>query len=106
MGAAVPGWFPGLAAQLWAWPVMFFLMSIGYEGGRIGRKTYVVDIAEGSERTDYVSASDTVIAAVILVAGGLAAIMQSRGPAVVILVFSVLCLVGSLRAMRLKPVTH
>lgn len=94
--------FPQLAENHWTWPFLFFVMSIGYEGVRIGRKTYVVDISDGGERTDYVSASNTVIAVVILAIGGLAALLQAIGPTIALILFSSLCLIGSGLALRLK----
>ncbi|MEZ5325291.1 MAG: MFS transporter [Verrucomicrobiales bacterium] len=101
----VAQWFPEIAASRWTWPLLFFLMSTGYEGVRIGRKTYVVDISEGADRTDYVSASNTIIAIVLLGFGAIGALLQVLGPTAALLMFSVVCLLGSGLALRLKCAT-
>ena len=101
---SIARWFPEIAVSQWIWPTLFFLMNIGYEGVRIGRKTYVVDISDGADRTDYVSASNTVIAVVLLVFGAIAAMLQVFGPTSALLMFSVMCSLGSALAFRLKSV--
>ena len=60
---------------IWAWAALYFLFTIGYTGVRVGRKTYVVDIAEGDERTQFVASSNTLVAIALLAIGaGMAAI--------------------------------
>ncbi len=56
-------------ASRWFYPVAFFGLSIAHAGVRLGRKTYLVDLAEGNRRTDYVAVSNTVIGALLLVSG-------------------------------------
>ncbi len=80
LGGALAGGF-GLVGVLadalpgWAWPVLYFAFSVGYVGVRVGRKTYVVDLATGATRTQLVAASNTLIAVALLLAGaGLAAV--------------------------------
>lgn len=51
----------------------FFLLSFAHEGVRLGRKTYVVNIAAGDRRTDYVAVSNSAIGLVLLVVGALGA---------------------------------
>lgn len=70
-----------IAVALWAWadlsteagrifyPVAFFCLGLSHAGVRLGRKTYLVDMAEGNQRTDYVAVSNTVIGALLLVSG-------------------------------------
>jgi len=83
------------------WPVIFFLFNIGYEGVRLGRKTWVVDAAEGDKRTDYVSASNTLIAVIILMIGAVNAPLQAWSVGVSLAVYSAFCLVGGMVALRL-----
>lgn len=52
-------------------PFLFFALSIAHSGVRLGRKTYLEDIAEGDQRTDYVAVSNTVIGVLLLLAGTL-----------------------------------
>lgn len=49
----------------------FFLLTVGYAGIRNGRKTYVLDIAEDSQRTHYVATGNTVVGVVLLILGGI-----------------------------------
>ena len=67
-----------IAAQAWAgdaagpWLVgLFFLLSVAHDGVRLGRKTYLVDLAGGNRRTDYVAVSNTTMGAVLLAVGAL-----------------------------------
>lgn len=59
----------------WAWAVLYFAFSVGYVGVRVGRKTYVVDLAKGGERTQFVASSNTLVSLGLLAAGaGMAAL--------------------------------
>ena len=100
-GILITTTFPDLAASIWTWPALFLLLNIGYTGIRLGRKIYIVDISGNEKRTDYVSASNTVIAIVILILGGLASLLQSFGPTANLWMFSLLCLVGSIYVLSL-----
>ena len=72
----------GLGTSPWfGWSVVagYFILSIAHAGVRIGRKTYLVDMAEGNRRTDYVAVSNTVIGFALLAVGalgGLAALIS------------------------------
>ncbi|MGB6222079.1 MFS transporter [Haloferula sp.] len=92
-----PGWFH----QPLLWPTLFLLFNLGYAGVRLGRKTWVVDAAEGDQRTDYVSASNTIIAVAILVVGGIASPLQSISPVLSLVGFSAFCLLGAIVALGL-----
>jgi hypothetical protein len=64
---------------VWVVVAGYFVLSIAHAGVRIGRKTYLVDMAEGNRRTDYVAVSNTVIGVALLVVGalgGLAALVS------------------------------
>lgn len=47
----------------------FFGLGVAHAGVRLGRKTYMVDMASGNKRTDYVAVSNTVIGALLLLTG-------------------------------------
>lgn len=53
----------------WLFPLAVFLLGIVHSGVRIGRKTYVVDLAEGNQRTAYVAVGNTVIGALLALGG-------------------------------------
>lgn len=54
---------------IWLIPAAYFVLSVAHSGVRVGRKTYVVDLASGNRRTDYVSVSNSVIGVVLLLVG-------------------------------------
>lgn len=74
----------------WLLPALYFMLTIAHQGARIGRKTYVVDIAAGDQRTDYVAVSNTTVGLVLLGAGVLGAIGAAFSTPLVILVLSLL----------------
>lgn len=64
-GAGDSGWAG------WALVALFFALGVAHDGVRLGRKTYLVDLAGGNKRTDYVAVSNTVMGAVLLATGAL-----------------------------------
>lgn len=103
-GVVIVGGAGTLAREIWIWPLLFFLINLGYAGVRIGRKTYVVDVSGDENRIDYVSASNTLIALMLLALGGVGAAIQSVGTVWALAFFSVLSLLGSVLALGLKKV--
>ena len=61
-----------------------------------------MDAVDGDQRTDYVSASNTLIAVAIIVMGLAASPMQSISPLIPLGIYSILCLDGSAIAATLK----
>lgn len=83
---------------------LYFVLSVGHAGVRIGRKTYLVNMAEGNRRTDYVSLSNSVIGVLLLASGGLLAVLASWSVIVTLCVLALMALVGVWRAQRLPEV--
>ena len=107
LGAAVAAadtWLPALTATRWFLPAAFFLLSIAHAGARVGRKTYVVDLASGNRRTDYVAIGNSVIGVCLLLTGliGLAEPLLTLPG--VILVLSFMGLASALYGRRLPRV--
>ena len=50
-------------------PVAFFLLAIAHGGVRMGRKTYIVDLADEDNRIGYVAVSNTIIGGLVLLSG-------------------------------------
>lgn len=71
---AADRWLPGLAGMAWFLPLAYFILSVAHSGVRVGRKTYVVDLASGNQRTDYVAISNTVIGVLLLLVGSVGAL--------------------------------
>jgi len=90
-GAALITAFTGLmvfaVARLWPvlldnaafLPAAYFLLCVAHAGVRVGRKTYVVDLASGNKRTDYVAVSNSVIGVLLLLVGSLGALAPLLG---------------------------
>lgn len=83
---------------------MIFILSVAHAGVRVGRKTYLVDLAGGNRRTDYVAVSNTLMGILLLFAGALSMLLALFSNFVVILVFSLLGLVGVWLAQGLPDV--
>jgi MFS family permease len=92
---------PDLAGTFWFYPAVFLVLSVAHSGARLGRKTYVVDLASGNRRTDYVAVSNSVIGVVLLLLGGMGAVAQAFSVPVVILALSLLGLAGAVVSARL-----
>lgn len=86
---------PGLLATSWFLPVAYFFLSVAHGGVRVGRKTYVVDLATGNRRTDYVAVSNTVIGVLLLVVGSVGALTPLIGNAGVIGLLALMGLGGA-----------
>ncbi|WP_047547870.1 MFS transporter [Psychroserpens sp. Hel_I_66] len=93
-----------LKSTLWIYPLAFFILGIAHGGVRLGRKTYVVDMAKGNERTNYVAVSNTVIGMILLVTGGLSALVSLISTEDVILVLSLFGILGAYKSYRLPNV--
>ncbi|QOC21122.1 MFS transporter [Wenzhouxiangella sp. AB-CW3] len=96
---------PALADSQWLYPAFFFLLAIHHAGVRLGRKTYVVDLAGGNKRTDYVAVSNTVIGAVLLLAGLTGALTTILPTTAVILILAGMGLAGALLSAGLPEVS-
>ena len=60
---------------VWSIALLYFALAITHQGVRLGRKTYIVDLAEGNKRTDYVAVSNTLIGTLLLSGGLFSAIL-------------------------------
>ncbi|GAB4181061.1 MAG: MFS transporter [Wenzhouxiangellaceae bacterium] len=81
LGIAVIGLYASdssLLGRFWLIPALYFVLSIAHAGARVGRKTYVVDLAKGNKRTDYVAVSNTVIGLLLLLIGLVSALLSMK----------------------------
>jgi MFS family permease len=94
-----------LSAQLaWLLPLAYFVLAIGHAGVRVGRKTYLVDMAGGNKRTDYVSVSNTVIGALLLGVGVLSGTLAAWSEEWALLLLGAMGLAGVITSARLPEV--
>ena len=89
---------------LWFLPLAYFILSIAHDGVRVGRKTFLVNLAGGNRRTDYVAISNSVIGALLLAVGSLGALAPIIGVAGVIGLLALMGLGGALLGTRLTEV--
>jgi hypothetical protein len=82
--------------------LLFFVLNLGYAGIRTGRKTYMLDIAQGSQRTLYVSAANTMVGYILLLLGGLYALLYHAMGEHIILVMTIFMVVGLLHTFKMK----
>lgn len=96
---------PQLAASEWIYPFFFFLLAIAHAGVRVGRKTFIVDLASGDKRTDYVAVSNTVIGVALLLAGGIGSLATLLSVTAVILILAAMGLAGAILSAKLPAVS-
>lgn len=96
--------YENIFSHIWLMPLIYFTLTVGYQGIRIGRKTYLVDLAGGNKRTDYVAVSNTIIGFVLLLAGFIGTLSSLIGLSGIILVLSIISVIGILFAFKLPEV--
>ena len=102
----VVAWAAGDAEWVgWFYPFGFFILSVAHAGVRLGRKTYLVDMAGGNKRTDYTSVSNTVIGVLLVLTGAMTAAISLISEVAVIFTLGLMGLAGALSATRLKEVS-
>src|SRR5690606_24275696 len=84
----------------------FFVIGIAHAGIRIGRKTYLVDMATMQTRATYVAVSNTAIGIVLLAGGVFGLVADHAGTAETIGLLGLFCLAGAVGATRLDEVTQ
>jgi len=100
----VVSWIPAMREMRWIYPAAFFILGVAHSGVRLGRKTYIVDMAGGNRRTDYVAVSNTIIGVVLLITGGISALASAISPEGIILILSLFGVAGAFSSSRLPEV--
>jgi MFS family permease len=93
-----------VTANLWLYGGLFFLLGLAHTGIRIGRKTYLIDLAPGEQRASYVAVSNTVIGILLLASGSIGSLAGSLGARGIILLFALLGIGGGLLGLTLRNV--
>ncbi|WP_062076558.1 MFS transporter [Demequina globuliformis] len=70
---------PATGEAAWLAPATYLLLALVHVGARLARKTYVVDIAEGDQRTQYVAVANTLMGVLLLAAGAITAALAAWG---------------------------
>lgn len=83
----------------------YFALAMTHTAARVGRKTYIVDLGEGNERTDYVAVSNTLIAILLLAVGGITSALSVLGAPVALIALAVIGALGVPAALSLPEVS-
>ncbi len=94
----------GLDSTEWLGPTAYLLLAIAHAGARMGRKTYVVDMAKGDERTLYVAVSNSLIGVVLIATGVLGAVIAIAGPSWVLAGLAAAGAVGALVSLSMDEI--
>lgn len=89
----------------WLYPVTYLLLAIVHLGTRLGRKTYVVDVAEGDQRTEYVAVANTAMGLLLLLAGGITGVVSIWGNGAALILLAALGVVGAVIGRSLPEVS-
>ena len=87
------------------YPAAYLLLALCHTGARIGRKTYVVDLAEDDRRTAYVAVSNAAMGVLLLVTGAVSSMLALLGAEVALVFLAVLGAAGVPVGLRLPEVT-
>tara|TARA_R110000796_G_scaffold245277_1_gene369423 strand:- start:1133 stop:2446 length:1314 start_codon:yes stop_codon:yes gene_type:complete len=104
--AASVVWLPGGWAQsIWPYAVVYALLVIIHHGVRLGRKTYLIDMASQDNRALYVALSNTLTGLLMLLVGGIiGALAQWFGSAILLLILAATAVGAVLSAQQLPEV--
>ncbi|WP_249975733.1 MFS transporter [Vreelandella olivaria] len=99
-------WLPGEWTQtVWPYAVIYALLVIVHHGVRIGRKTYLLDMANQDNRALYVALSNTLTGVLMLIVGSaIGAVAQWLGSATLLLVLAGTAFCAMLSAQKLPEV--
>lgn len=103
---SLPGFTGETAWSSWLFAAVYFLLTLMHTGVRVGRKTYVIDMAEGDLRTTYVAVSNTAMGFILLVVGGVSAALAAVGVEWALLFLAAMGLVGVFASAGLPEVSR
>lgn len=103
---ALPGFDGGSIVGAVVFVAAYFLLTLLHSGVRVGRKTYVVDVAEGDTRTTYVAVGNTAMGVILLVVGGISSALALLGVPWALVFLAVLGLIGAASALTMPEVSR
>lgn len=92
----------GLAGTLWAMPLALFGLMVAHQGVRLGRSTYIVDMAPPDRRAIYTAIANTVIGVILLASGVSGALAALGGAELTLALFALMALSGAWVAYGLE----
>ena len=84
----------------------YFLLTLLHTGVRVGRKTYIVDMAEGDQRTTYVAVSNSAMGVILLLVGAISSLLATVSVELALLFLAAMGLAGVFAARSLPDVSH
>lgn len=106
VAVALPGFDGGSALGVVVFVVAYFLLTLLHSGVRVGRKTYVVDVADGDLRTTYVAVGNTSMGVILLVVGGVSSLLALIDISWALAFLAVLGLIGAASALTMPEVSR
>ncbi|ETX28418.1 MFS transporter [Roseivivax isoporae] len=100
VAAGALGWTEGLIVA----PLLLFVMQIAYQGVRVARSTYLVDMAPKERRSTYAAIANTSIGVLLLAAGAFGGALSVAGALWALSGFAVLSALGAALAFGLREV--
>lgn len=91
-----------LVQSVWALPLALFVMMIAHQGVRLGRSTYLVDMAPADLRGVYTALANTAIGLILLASGVFGAVAALFGADATLVLFALMALGGAGVAHGLK----
>lgn len=101
---AATGYLTGGIGPIWLAAAFIFFAQIAYQGVRAGRNTHLADMDTDGQKAVYTALSNTMIGVLLLAGGGFGVLASAIGPAPVLGIFSVMCALSVLPALRLSEV--
>ncbi len=84
---------------------LLFAAAVAHHGVRVGRKTYLVDMADSENRASYVAVSNTVMGVVLFAGVLLGWLDHARGASAVLMLLAVIGAFAAFRSARLPDVS-
>ena len=106
MAAALASYFlaPQLLSQLLVPGLLVLSAAVAHQGARVGRKTYLVDLATADTRSSYTAVSNTVLGIFLLSGSGLGVVDAMYGTQTVLILLLAVSLLASVFCLTLKRV--
>lgn len=101
LNSIAPGWLALTPVS----GLLLFGAAVAHQGARVGRKTYLVDMANSENRAQYTAVSNTVIGLFLLAGIGLSALDAAFGTASVLWFLAAIGVIGVIRSLSLKSVS-
>jgi len=99
-------WQLAFATSEWWYGAVIFTLYIGHAGVRLGRSTYLVDMANAENRANMVALCNTLIGIVLLLVGSAFALISRSSVEMAIIALGSTSLLAAVMAWKLPEVTH